>query len=325
MRLACFAIPPAPGTHKPPSSYLQPKVKSRSHGKSGRQLPGWGRVANPADWKVVDDADDNDHGGAAAVSRIVAQMQPLDLSSGYPALATEEAGTAPQPGPPSLAATDVSSKPAVATGPAAPTAAPSIQDQHVQEDAVEEEEAEGEGDEWAVAGKSKNAERHRRRKQIRWEGRQPQQQQDGSSGPSGRSPLTEAATTTSAAAVAAAAAKAMQEEEEEEEQVKQGEGDAPMADNGDEDGEDMEEESDSDEDSDDDDEEEEDGEEGQEEGEEGTAGGSEVGTETTAADEVLHINTTSTILSVTSDFAMQNVLLQMGLRLVTRDGQQISR
>ena len=299
-------------------------MKSRSHGKSGRQLPGWGRVANPADWKVVDDADDNDHGGAAAVSRIVAQMQPLDLSSGYPALATEEAGTAPQPGPPSLAATDVSSKPAVATGPAAPTAAPSIQDQHVQEDAVEEEEAEGEGDEWAVAGKSKNAERHRRRKQIRWEGRQPQQQQDGSSGPSGRSPLTEAATTTSAAAVAAAAAKAMQEEEEEEEQVKQGEGDAPMSDDG-EDGEDMEEESDSDEDSDDDDEEEEDGEEGQEEGEEGTAGGSEVGTETTAADEVLHINTTSTILSVTSDFAMQNVLLQMGLRLVTRDGQQISR
>ena len=99
-----------------------------------------------------------------------------------------------------------------------------------------------------------------------------------------------------------------------------------MADNGDEDGEDMEEEeeSDSDEDSDDDDEEE-DGEEGQEEGEEGTAGGSEIGTETTAADEVLHINTTSTILSVTSDFAMQNVLLQMGLRLVTRDGQQISR
>ena len=275
----------------------------------------------------MDDADDNDHGGAAAVSRIVAQMQPLDLSSGYPALATEEAGTAPQHGLPSLAATDVSSKPGVATGPAAslplaPAAAPSIQDKHVQEDAIEEEEAEGEGDEWAVAGKSKNAERHRRRKQIRWEGRQPQQQPDGSSGLSGRTPLTEAATTTSAAAVAAAAAKAMQEEEEEEEQVKQGEGDAPMSDDG-EVGEDMEEESDSDEDSDDDEEEE--GDEGQEEGEEGTAGGSEIGTETTAADEVLHINTTSTILSVTSDFAMQNVLLQMGLRLVTRDGQQISR
>ncbi|KAL6762805.1 Nin one binding Zn-ribbon like-domain-containing protein [Haematococcus lacustris] len=37
------------------------------------------------------------------------------------------------------------------------------------------------------------------------------------------------------------------------------------------------------------------------------------------------VNTTSTVLSVTGDFAMQNVLLQMGLRLVTRDGRQISR
>lgn len=311
-------------------SRLQPKVKSRSHGKSGRQLPGWGRVANPADWKVVDEADDNDGGGSAAVSRIVAQMQPLDLSSDYPALAVAEAGSASQRGLPSLPAADASSKPAAGVGPATSLppvpAAPLVQAQHVQEDDIEEEEEEaGEGADWAVAGKSKNAERHRRRKQIRWEGRQPQQQPDGSSGPSGRAPLTEAATTTSAATAAEAAAKAMQEEEEEE-LGRQGKGEdaAPMSD-GDEDGDEDMEEGDSDEDSDDDDE---DGEEGQEEGEEGeeeTVGGSEVGTETTTADEILHINTTSTVLSVTSDFAMQNVLLQMGLRLVSRDGQQISR
>jgi len=39
----------------------------------------------------------------------------------------------------------------------------------------------------------------------------------------------------------------------------------------------------------------------------------------------LPVNTTSSILSVTSDYAMQNVLLQMGLRLVSRDGRVISR
>lgn len=39
----------------------------------------------------------------------------------------------------------------------------------------------------------------------------------------------------------------------------------------------------------------------------------------------LTVNTTSSVACVTADFAMQNVLLQMGLRLVTRDGKQISR
>jgi RNA-binding protein NOB1 len=37
------------------------------------------------------------------------------------------------------------------------------------------------------------------------------------------------------------------------------------------------------------------------------------------------LNTTSSVVCVTGDFPMQNVLLQMGLRLMTGDGRQITR
>ncbi|GFR39822.1 hypothetical protein Agub_g315 [Astrephomene gubernaculifera] len=48
------------------------------------------------------------------------------------------------------------------------------------------------------------------------------------------------------------------------------------------------------------------------------------GTASELVDELLP-NTTSNVFCVTADFAMQNVMLQMGLRLVTRDGKQITR
>ena len=88
--------------------------------------------------------------------------------------------------------------------------------------------------------------------------------------------------------------------------------------------------------SDDEDEEDEEGEEGEgEEGEEGTSEYDEEGSSTVCDGSSVAAgpqppseyspNVTSNVFVVTSDFPMQNVLLQMGLRLVSKDGLQISR
>ena len=51
----------------------QAKVKSAHCRNSERALPGWGKVANPADWKVVDDAPDDaryDGPGTQGIRRV---------------------------------------------------------------------------------------------------------------------------------------------------------------------------------------------------------------------------------------------------------------
>ncbi len=52
-------------------------MKARSR-HSGRSLPGWGRVPNPSDWKVVDETPD-DCASAGPVSRIGTQLQALEI------------------------------------------------------------------------------------------------------------------------------------------------------------------------------------------------------------------------------------------------------
>lgn len=56
------------------------------------------------------------------------------------------------------------------------------------------------------------------------------------------------------------------------------------------------------------------------------AGATEAGTDagTDAGDSQL-AESTSSIVSITADFSMQNVLLQMGMRLATPDGRRITR
>jgi RNA-binding protein NOB1 len=266
----------------------------------------------------------------ASDSRIAALIQPLDLnaegSSGIPMPLLSGVGVQRtiQPG---ATAADVAP---VGTG-----------GDHERRDEDDEDEG-GEDDEWAVAGKSKNAERRRRRKQQRWEARQPADRGGLAAGGEGVEPLSAVAASANADEVAAAAAKAMQEDDEDEaaaaasgrgEGERKGndgdvqedgleEGDEAM-DEGDEDEDEFEEEEveeEEEEESDDEDQE------GSEEGDVGGAAGSEVGTDVTGTTGTeFHANTTSSVLSLTGDFAMQNVLLQMGLRLVSREGQQITR
>jgi rRNA maturation endonuclease Nob1 len=48
-------------------------------------------------------------------------------------------------------------------------------------------------------------------------------------------------------------------------------------------------------------------------------------TQSTGGEQGSAFNLTSNVLCVTADFAMQNVLLQMGMRLMAQDGRQITR
>lgn len=50
------------------SSPSQALIKPKHHSRESRALPGWGQVANPEDWKVVDEAPEEagQHGGCAS-------------------------------------------------------------------------------------------------------------------------------------------------------------------------------------------------------------------------------------------------------------------
>ena len=342
---------------------MQARVRSRAQSKGMKQLPGWGHVANPSDWKAVDDAED-DEATEAGVSRIVTHMQPLDLNDAIGVQSfseRKEAGDPPLvpgppavPGPSSRSLTTASQVNQSSPLPKSSAMAGGVAElQHADQTAAHQDQAacsaaaaaaaEAEDDAWEKAGKSRNAERHRRRKQLKWEARQgqlppadasadsPDAASAGLSSGAFPAPVSASAAFTSAAEVLAKAKKAMQEEEEEEEEeAHHASSGIPEAGEGRH--EDQGEENDEDEEDDDEwEEEEEDDEDGAEEEEEesdrSSEETSELGTEATGTDEgsLLHINTTSSILSLTADFAMQNVLLQMGLRLVTRQGQQITR
>jgi RNA-binding protein NOB1 len=56
---------------------MAPKHKTRTRG-----LPGWGNVPNPEDWAVVDAVPDNEHSGTVSGSRIAQQAQELELDGG---------------------------------------------------------------------------------------------------------------------------------------------------------------------------------------------------------------------------------------------------
>ncbi|KXZ44204.1 hypothetical protein GPECTOR_71g565 [Gonium pectorale] len=207
----------------------------------------------------------------------------------------------------------------------------------------DDSESDGEGDDdggWSTACKSRNAARRRQRKERRrqaWLETQQQQQQPGPAATaaaeapstSGRQPVAAPAAAAAATTAPAASSAAAQGTGggHEDGGADGGEGDDGSAGEGE--GEEVEDGS------------EEEGEEVEgfelvtdDEGEEGDDGASEAPTATgtealteaaTEATDLLLPNTTSNVFAITADFAMQNVMLQMGLRLVTRDGKQITR
>ncbi|KAG2448975.1 hypothetical protein HYH02_005729 [Chlamydomonas schloesseri] len=334
------------------------QVRTRQKHKSRpRQLPGWGTVPNPEDWKVVDEAPEDvlTNATGPGQSRIIAAVQSLTLDG-----ATEAAPPSALPPPPPTAVSTVApaagsfgaaAAAAAAAGAAAalvppPAQASTGQEEHPQaqasgapqppaqamtsasgqghgedgEDDDQDDDEEEEDDGWCTAAKSRNAARRKARKERRhaaWMEAQQQQQQKAAQPSQQGTGTAAAAAPAPAAAADAAEAEAGQEDEEEEEdeevEMEEHEGVELVTDDGEDD-------------------EGEDGDEGEEgaPSEAGTAATTAATTTTAAAgglevvDELLP-NTTSNVFTVTADFAMQNVMLQMGLRLVTRDGKQITR
>ncbi|KAG1662767.1 hypothetical protein FOA52_006793 [Chlamydomonas sp. UWO 241] len=332
---------------------VQPTVKGKGANRR-RQLPGWGKVDNPADWKEVDEAPDaagqgksrirtggaiegDDAAQAAGAGGGGEQQAAGSVSSlPAPASASTSASTGQQQAEEGAAASSHA-------GAAVDAAAGAVAALHLGgaaggagAGAGDEEE----DDDWAVAGKSRNSERRRTRKQSRWEERQ-----EAAAGTAGDAPkLREdfaAVASQPATADVNAVLEAARAAEAEAAAAGEGGGGDEAAGGGDDGASDKTGGSGSEDESDDGDEgsdvELEEVEEGEGEGEGGDADGTEGGkggadASVSAADPVaattidgLVVNTTSSIMSVTADYAMQNVLLQMGLRLVSRDGRAISR
>ncbi|GAX82336.1 hypothetical protein CEUSTIGMA_g9765.t1 [Chlamydomonas eustigma] len=351
---------------------VQPKVRTRSR-KSARQLPGWGRVANPAEWKVVDEAEEEgtnllavDSVTTGTVSHIVSRLQPLDLSEDAHTSTNTMAESSSTLNPPE----GVSNSDDLKHDPESQQLGMDVEavvdksnmgtdgNSNRQEGAGMEEAEEEEDDEdaWEVAGKSRNAERRHKRKQIRKAARTQVAVQESERGQRNVSPLGDVTFKTTVSkdvcaeeGVAFFSGMAHLDSVRVTDRVsnsaavmeggvvgeiaasvgrKHNEG---VEENGGNNvAEEAEDEEYSDDDSDSDDEEEEDEDDLEDDdGSLGVAGESEVasaaGGSGLTLEEEIHINTTSSVMSITADFPMQNVLLQMGLRLVTRDGCQISR
>eukprot|EP00798_Chlamydomonas_sp_ICE-L_P002831 gene2831-17779_t len=252
-------------------------------------------------------------------SRIATSAQPLDgLSTpgmtGFEAAAAAAAGTLAAPVPSS----SLPGSTAPAGGPEGPGGAEPPQD---EQDWSDEDDDEDDDDGWNTTGKSRNAVRRRDRNQRKWEERE-----------AVRAVTAAEAEAEVAAAVVAKDVAGVAKDEAgvaKDEAVLAKEVDGEIGEESSEDSEDSEEDSE---------EEEYDGEdadeiqmvkfeegaaEGAADGAEGKQGAEEEGE--AAEEEVLMMNTTSRVSMLTADFPMQNVLLQMGLRLVAKDGSQITR
>ncbi|KAF8065842.1 NOB1 [Scenedesmus sp. PABB004] len=309
----------------------QPRVHSKAI-TTAAALPGWGSVPNPEDWREVDEANEADEAAAeaAGASRIAQHVQQLSLDPSQPSAFLQEQPQEPAQQPPQQQAQQPPPQPQPqqaqhAPAPGAPPAPPEAPGGADDDDA-------GDADDggWEVAASSAAAARRKRRKEHKraekqlafeqeWEDHaalvaeqraqaQPQQQQPGGPPHGGAGAAGEPAGSGSGSGDGSA------EEEE-------------------------------------DDEGEEEGEEG--EGEEATnddllaephqvVTADELGGPASAADGAADAGGAaggdgaaggapgspgwqSSVASVTADFAMQNVLLQMGLRLLTADGRRVAR
>ncbi len=74
---ACCSLADASSIHVAYTARaLQPLMKSQ-HRKTEEKLPGWGKVPNPQDWKVIDALEGD---GAQGKSRIAAKVSPVECS-----------------------------------------------------------------------------------------------------------------------------------------------------------------------------------------------------------------------------------------------------
>ncbi|KAG2501826.1 hypothetical protein HYH03_000325 [Edaphochlamys debaryana] len=286
--------------------------------------------------------DEGEPGAAPAAPASAADGEAAPAAGSVPSLPLP-----PAPAAESQPATDASAGPGQGAGPQGSGEAAA----GPGDEGSDGEEDEDDDDGWSTAAKSRNAARRKQRKARRQEAWEQTQQQlqahqqrteaGAAASTSGRAPAPAAAgpAAAAAAAPAAAAAKAAAPA------AANGGADAAAADEGS-DGEDGEGESGDEGEEGEGEMEEHEGlelvtdsdyDEGEEEGEDAATGADGTSTAapptTTAAstlglgeeEEELAPNTTSNVFCVTADFAMQNVMLQMGLRLVSRDGKQITR
>jgi RNA-binding protein NOB1 len=306
------------------------RVAARGARSKGQRLPGWGSVPNPEDWEEIDEINAREEAEAAAL-----------LAKGG-VTATTEAAAGSRSGPQSrvgvLSAPLTPATARDAPAPSTPADDGEQQQQKDQEDEKEEEEEEeddasdsgdsgqaedDDGEGWTTAARSRTAQRRRARRAARREahrlafeaewadhadavardrqagdgegdddddGEQDQQQQP--------EPVTLTAEEAAEGVAWTSRGRADDGEEDEEQ-----------------------------------DEDEDEVEEGSEDDGEAAAGGP---SSSAAAANHNHNHDDnenddddesdrSSVAVVTADYAMQNVLLQMGLRLVTRDGQVIRR
>jgi RNA-binding protein NOB1 len=149
------------------------------------ELPGWGNVPNPEDWAAVDKANDADEAAllAAGTSRIAQYVQQLTLDPTAPnSFLQEPAASAPAApltpeavvGAPRAAASPLTAPTVAGTAAAGAGSEPTQQQQQRQQQGVsapaaaaDGAAADAEADEWEVAASSKGAARHRKRKAIK--------------------------------------------------------------------------------------------------------------------------------------------------------------
>jgi len=333
------------------------------HRSSAKALPGWGSVPNPEDWKVVDEADDHMGHGSSRIAQQVQQLH-LDPATDTAPTTSSAAPAAAVGGPANTSAIQQqlqvyeplsrsggnaeeapSSSGKLLAGDAAAAAAAGFN----ASSSADLPAAAGEGSRdggdtgWEVVASSKTAGRRHKRKQHKREQWQQafeeewqdhatsmqQQQQDGVVD----GDAVMAADTPAAAGLAPAAAAEQQEQQS---------SDVVMAANPSADAaglippvaataaEQQQQEQHSDQEHSSNEEEEDGGHNGEAYSTEDMSDSEEELDETDTGVVETDDGTTTTglmssIATITADFAMQNVILQMGLRLLAKDGRQIQK
>jgi RNA-binding protein NOB1 len=323
---------------------LQPRMHNKAL-SSAAPMPGWGVVSNPEDWKVVDEANDADEAAAASSSRIAQRVQQLSLDPSQPnSFLAEEVVSATTPAAAAAAAAAVPASRAAAADSAAgvqqrqhqqplpppPQQHPAAGHTSAAAAAAAGEKEEEEDDGWDTVASSKNAARRKKRKEFKRQERQRafeqeweehaalvQQQQQQQVEVAAEPPVQQQNGDASAADAAAAAdwAGSSSEGESEDGEAEGGEeatitnDDLLAAEHQVYTAEDF------------------------EEADEAAAAAADgaaaaAGSQQQQQQQGLAPGMPgwhSSVACVTADFAMQNVLLQMGLRLLTRDGRRIAR
>jgi RNA-binding protein NOB1 len=298
------------------------RVAARGTRTKGQGLPGWGSVPNPEDWEEIDEINAREEAEAAALLAAGKKVGGEEEVEGAAAEAAPQSRVAAQPAALDEAAAGAASPTTPAGARDAPAPATPAVDAAESEDDSDDDDEDGDDDKnanddkegWTTAARSRTAQRRRARRAARREAHRlafeaewadhadavaRDQQEGGGEDGEGEgddddaadaAPVTLTAEEAAEGAAWTSAGRVGDEEDEDED---------------------------------------EDEEQGDEEGDQGDGAGpssaAAAAAGTTPNDNDDDDEDPSSIAVVTADYAMQNVLLQMGLRLVTRDGRVIRK